>query len=105
MLAISSVLLSLKLVDVLLDVFHTAMLVGNMLRHFVLRRFAYSAGVNVRWHDRRACIPRKGAMVTIVALVVAALVYGYVRRYPMDRLIGIGIAGALSLGSCCSAYR
>ena len=35
-------------------------------------------------------------MVTIVALVVAALAYGYVRRYPTDRLIGIGIAGALA---------
>jgi hypothetical protein len=32
-------------------------------------------------------------MVTIVILVAAALIFGYSRRYPTDRLIGIGIAG------------
>jgi len=32
-------------------------------------------------------------MVPIVVLTAAALSFGYTRRYPMDRLIGLGIAG------------
>ena len=32
-------------------------------------------------------------MVPIVVLTAAALFFGYSRSYPMDRLIGLGIAG------------
>jgi hypothetical protein len=35
-------------------------------------------------------------MVPIVVLAAVALIYSYSQRYPIDRLIGIGIAGAFA---------
>ena len=35
-------------------------------------------------------------MVTIGILVVAALMFGYSQRYPMDKLIGLGVAGVFA---------
>ena len=32
-------------------------------------------------------------MVTIIILIIAAITFGYVQRYPTDKLIGMGIAG------------
>lgn len=32
-------------------------------------------------------------MITILALVAAAILYGYAKRLPSDKLIGMGIAG------------
>lgn len=32
-------------------------------------------------------------MATIVILVGVAVIYGYLQRFPMDRLVGLGFAG------------
>jgi hypothetical protein len=35
-------------------------------------------------------------MVPIIVLTAAALIFGYTQRYPMDRLVGLGIAGLVA---------
>jgi hypothetical protein len=41
-------------------------------------------------------IPRTGTMVPIVVLTAAALMFGYVRRYPIGRLAVLGMAGLVA---------
>jgi hypothetical protein len=35
-------------------------------------------------------------MVTIVIVAGAAIMYAYLQRFPMDKLVGFGIAGAVA---------
>ena len=35
-------------------------------------------------------------MVPIIVLTAAALIFGYTQRYPMDKLVGLGIAGLVA---------
>jgi len=35
-------------------------------------------------------------MATIVIVAAAAIIYAYLQRFPMDRLVGYGIAGAIA---------